>query len=246
MKNYIENQVVIVTGGNGGFGLATAKNLLEFGCKVVITGRNEEKLAVAEKTLNSPNLLAVRADATNVADWKNLIKVTVDTFGQIDVLLNNHGAGVEVAPLTEQSDDTIELCLDINLLSVIKGCREVMKVMQEQGHGHILNVGSACSRYSWPDWSVYTAAKAALIGFTKCIHLEMAQWGGKATMILPGAAQTDFCNAANLDATWMEEYPSSEDFAHTIANAINVPKHVVVQEVSVWGNQQIADMMSPF
>ena len=116
MKNYVKDKVIIITGGSSGFGLAAAGLLLEMGGKVVITGRNPERLATAEKELASSNLLAVQADAVSTADWKRLVQKTNERFGAIDVLVNNHGAGVNIAEVDQQDDATIQNVLDVNLI----------------------------------------------------------------------------------------------------------------------------------
>ena len=93
MKHYIEGKVIIITGGSSGFGLEAARMLLEMGAKVVITGRNQERLDRAAGDLASENLLPVQADAVSSEDWQRLLKVTLDRFARLDVLVNNHGAG---------------------------------------------------------------------------------------------------------------------------------------------------------
>lgn len=246
MKHYVENKVIIVTGGSSGFGLETARILLEMGAKVVITGRNRERLERAAADLSSENLMPVRADAVLSEDWQQLLQATLDRFGRLDVLVNNHGAGVKVAEVAEMKDDDIQTVLDINLVSVIKGCREAVKVMKPQGSGQIVNVSSGCAYYSWPMWATYTAAKAGLVGFTRCLHKEMAEWGGRATSFVPGAARTNFCEAASLDAGWLEGFPGAEEFARTLVHCIDVPENCVIDEAIIWGTRQVKDMLNPY
>ena len=167
-------------------------------------------------------------------------------FGRVDVLVNNHGAGVKVAEVEKMDDQALQEILDINLASVIKGCREVLPVMRKQGSGQIVNVSSGCAHHAWPCWGVYTAAKAGLVVFTRCLHLEMAQWGGKATNFVPGAARTGFCDAAGLDGGWLDGYPSAEEFARTLVHCIDVPDDCFVEEVSIWGTKQVKEMLNPF
>lgn len=243
MENCVKGKVVVITGGSSGFGLEAARLLLELGAKVVITGRNAARLKAAAQELDSQHLLAVKADACKTADWKMLTKKTVATFGRLDVLINNHGAGVKIAPTTEQDDASIAEALDLNIGSVIKGCREVLAVMKKQQSGHIINVASACSYHSWPGWGVYTAAKAGLVAYTRCLHLEMGEWGGKATSFIPGAARTNFCKAANLDDGWQAGYPSALDFARSLVHCVDVPDGTFIEEVSVWGTKQV---LTPF
>ena len=246
MKHHVQDKVVVITGGSSGFGLEAARLLLEMGAKVVITGRNTERLDRAAAELASDDLLAVRADAVSTDDWKQLIAATTERFGQIDVLINNHGAGGKIAEVENLTDEDIAQILDINIASVIKGSREVIGVMKPRGRGHIINVSSACARHSWPCWSVYTAAKAGMVGYTRCLHLEMAEWGGKATCFIPGAARTGFCEAAGIDDDWMEGYPGAVEFAATLVHCADVPDNTVIEEVNVWGTRQIKDMLNPF
>lgn len=247
MEHYVANKVVVITGGTSGFGLETARNLLEMNARVVITGRNADRLQAAKKELNGGrNLLAVQANACQTEDWKQLVKTVIDAWQTIDVLVLNHGAGVKIAPTEEMDDESIAQVLDINIASVIKGAREVIPVMKKAGKGHIVTVASVCAYHSWAGWSVYTAAKAGLVGFTKCLHVEMSEWGGKATMFVPGAARTNFCAAANLDNSWQTDLPGAREFARTLTHCIDVPDNCFIQETRIWGTAQVPEMVNPF
>lgn len=246
MKNYVKNKVIVITGGSSGFGLSAAQLLLKMGGKVVITGRDAARLKAAEKQLHHRDLLAVRADAVKTDDWKKLVKRTVERFDRIDVLVNNHGAGVKIANVEDMDDENLEAVLDLNLTAVIRSCREVIPTMKAGKRGHIVNVSSGCAYHAWPKWAVYTAAKAGMVVFTRSLHLEMAEWGGKATSFIPGAAKTGFCAAAKIDDSWLEGYPSAEDFARTLVHCIDVPDNTVIEEVNVWGTKQVKDMLVPY
>ena len=246
MEYYVKEKSVVITGGSSGFGLEAARILLEMGAHVTITGRNQERLTAAEADLGGENLLGVQADACKSEDWPKLFEAVEKRFGTVDVLVNNHGAGIKVAPLEDLQEQDIEHILDLNLTSVIKGCRHAIGAMKPKGKGHIVNVSSGCARHAWPSWSVYTAAKAGMVLFTRCLHLEMAAWGGKATSFIPGAAKTNFCAAARLDDSWQDGYPSAHDFARTLVHCIDVPENTVIEEVDVWGTEQIPKMVVPY
>ena len=246
MKHYVKDRVIIITGGSSGFGLASARILLDMGAKLVITGRNKERLKKAGRDLAHENLLAVQADAVKTADWQRLVAETKERFGRIDCLVNNHGAGVKIAEVEQMDDESIQAVMDVNIISVIKGCREVIPAMKVQGKGHIINVSSACANYAWPCWSVYSAAKAGMVRFTRCLHLEMAEWGGKATSFVPGAARTEFCAAAGIDDSWQDGYPDAYDFARTLVHTIDVPENSFIDEVSIWGTKQVKEMPRAF
>jgi len=247
MKHYIDGKIIVITGGSSGFGLEAARMLLEMGARVTITGRSAERLNGAVQELGGgENLLAVQADACLTADWKRLIAEVTQRWGGIDVLVLNHGAGVKIANLEDMDDATIQQVMDINIISVMKGAREVIPLMKQRGKGHILTVSSACAYHSWAAFGVYTAAKSGLVGLTKCLHVEMSAWGGKATMFVPGAARTGFCDAAALDSGWQAGYPSAEDFARTLVQCIDVPENCFIQEARIWGTAQVPGMVNPF
>ncbi len=246
MEHYIEDKVVMITGGTSGFGLEAARILLGMGAHVVVTGRDPTRIASAERELDHPELLAVRADAVRTEDWRSSIASALDRFGGIDVLVNNHGAGVKIAEIESMEDEDLAKVLDSNLTSVIKGCREVVRVMKPRGRGHIVNVSSGCAHHSWPSWSVYTAAKAGMVAFTRCLHLEMAAWGGKATSFVPGAARTGFCDAAGIDDEWLAGYPDAHDFARTLVHCVDVPEGTFIEEVNIWGTKQVSEVLNPF
>ena len=226
--------------------MEAARILLEMDARVVISGRDKQRLERAAQDLGATHLLPVQADAVCTGDWQRLLQAALDRFGQVDVLINNHGAGVKIAPVETLEDADIQTILEINLASVIKGCREVIKVMKPRGRGHIVNVSSGCAHYSWPQWATYTAAKAGLLGYTRCLHLEMAEWGGKATSFVPGAARTGFCDAAGIDTQWQEGYPSAYDFARTLVHCVDIPDHCVIDEAIIWGTKQVKDMLNPY
>ncbi len=81
---------------------------------------------------------------------------------------------------------------------------------------------------------------------TRCLHLEMAEWGGKASSFIPGAAKTGFCDAAGIATDWQEGYPDAIDFARTLVHCIDVPDNCVIEEVNIWGTKQIPDMVNPY
>ena len=242
MTDHLRGKTVLITGGSSGFGLATARRLLARGAQVGITGRDAVRLAAAAAALGS-EVLAVRADAVCTRDWLGALEQITSRFGHLDVLVNNHGAGVKIASLEQQDDAAIDDALAINLGSVIRGCREAVGLMKPRGRGHIINVSSVCAHHAWADWGPYSAAKAGVVAFTRVLHLEMQAWGGKASCFTPGAARTGFTSAAHLDDSWQAGLPDGDDFAGELVKVIDVPAHVFVEEVTVWGTRQV---LNPF
>jgi len=246
MKHYIQDKVMIVTGASSGFGEAAACMLNEMGAKLVLTGRTLKTLKAVGKRLIPGTWIAVAADATKTEDWSRVVRKTVQTFGRIDCLINNHGAGIKIATVDMMTDEDFQSVIDTNLTSIMKGARAVIPVMKKTGFGHVVNVSSGCAHFAWPSWSVYTAAKTGMVGFTRCLHKEMESWGGKATCFIPGAARTNFCANAKIDNSWMEGYPTAEDFARTLVHCVDVPPNCVIDEVSIWGTRQVKEMLSAY
>lgn len=237
MRNHCSGRTVLISGGSHGIGLALATLLTELGARVAITGRDPQRLQAAAAMLGDQSL-TIAADASVAQTWPEVIETTVARWGGIDAYIACHGAGGRIAPLVEQDSASIATTIATNLTAVIEGCRAVLPVMQKAGRGHIITVGSACTFHSWPSWSVYTAAKAGLAGFTRCLHGEMVAWGGKASLFCPGATRTGFQQAAGLEVD-LTNYPDAHDMAELLLGMLNVPAHVVVEDLSAWGTAQV-------
>ena len=108
--------------------------------------------------------------------------------------------------------------------------------MKEQGDGIIINISSVCAKHAWGGWSVYAAAKAGVLNFTKGLYVELRPYGAKATCIIPAAASTGFQENAGIGA--VEQTLTPDDIANAVFYAANQPKGVVVEEMTVWGTSQ--------
>lgn len=229
------NKIVVVTGATGGYGLATAKKFKEQGDVVIIASRNEEKVrrVVAEFGFDSGFVI----DVTDYARWSALKEYVTTTYGRIDVLVNNAGCGVKIADTVEQTKDTIDSAVSTNLNSVIYGSSLFGAMMKEQRDGIIINISSVCATHCWGGWSVYAAAKAGVLNFTKGLYVELQPYGVRATCIIPASAATDFQKNAGIDD--VEQSLSVDDIANAVVYAAYQPKGVVVEEMTVWGTSQV-------
>lgn len=228
------NRIVVITGATGGYGLATAKKFKEDGDKVIIASRNKEKVENVVREYGFEDGFVI--DVTDFDKWVALKEYIVDKYGRIDVLVNNAGGGVCIADTTEQTKEDIEKAVSLNLTSTIFGSKIFGNMMKEQKDGIIINISSVCARHCWGGWSVYAAAKAGVLNFTKGLYVEMRPYGVRATCVIPAAASTDFQRNAGI----AEENQTLrvEDVANAIVYAANQPKGVVVEELTVWGTSQ--------
>ena len=171
---------VLVTGGGSGYGYGIAKVLAKAGAQVWISGRDEAKLNAAAAELG---VQAIRADVTSGADWDRVM----DTIGDLDVLVNNAGAGGHLVAVAEQSDTDIAATIATNLTGVIMGCSRAARTMCARRTGAIINISSVCALYAWPTWSVYTAAKAGLAKFSHGLYNECRPYGVRVTCLTPSS-----------------------------------------------------------
>lgn len=232
------NKIVIITGATSGYGLATAKKFKECGDTVIIASRNAEKV---NKIANEFGFDGFVIDVTDYSKWQELKEYVINKYGKIDVLVNNAGCGVSIVDTTEQTQETIDKTIAINLNSVIYGSNVFGNVMKVQKDGIIINISSVCARHCWGGWSVYAAAKAGVLNFTKGLYVELQKHGVRATCIIPASASTDFQKSAGIDE--VVQSLSVEDIANAVHYAAYQPKGVVVEEMTVWGTAQVVEPM---
>ncbi len=188
----LKNKVAIVTGGGRGIGKAIAIAYAAEGAYVVIAARSEDQLkdVADEISSNGGNVLAVPTDLRNRTEVENLVQKTIDSYGQIDILVNN--AGINPRGLfLETTDQEWDDVWKINVMAVVHCCRAVLPVMQKQGRGNIINIGSGMGQVGHANLSIYCASKAALHGLTQAIAEEVWQDGIIANVLIPGPVKTD-------------------------------------------------------
>ncbi|ODA31939.1 SDR family oxidoreductase [Planctopirus hydrillae] len=225
---------VIVTGGSRGYGSGIAEAFVNAGHHVWITGRDLTSLESAAHRIGAE---AFVADATDSVGWDRLIDSVLSTTGRLDVLVNNAGEGVRIAPVSEQSDDDMHRSVSSNLIGAMLGSRRAAAIMQEQGDGLIVNIGSVCSKHAWGGWSVYSAAKAGLLMFTRCLLTEMRPHGVRVTSILPSWGQTEFTDSANLPSRGADVEAlciSPDDLGRLVVHISELPPHLVAEEITLW------------
>jgi NAD(P)-dependent dehydrogenase (short-subunit alcohol dehydrogenase family) len=229
-----KNQTVIVTGGSRGYGVGIAEAFVKAGARVWITGRNE---AVLRETAQRIGATPFVADVADGGAWDRLISEVMSASGRLDVLVNNAGEGVKIGPAAEQTDETVARSLASNLTGAILGCRRAAAIMQRQRSGLIVNIGSVCAKHAWPGWSVYSAAKAGLLQFTRCLLTEMRPYGVRVTSVLPSWGKTDFTDAADLpprEAGVLAQCIAPEELGALIVQLAQMPAHLVTEELTLW------------
>ena len=225
------NRIVLITGASSGYGKAMAKAFKENGDTVVMTARNIEKLNAAKEEIGGD--LAFQMDVTNPLDWDRAVETIKKMYGKVDILVNNAGGGIAIKEVSEFTVDEIDATIKLNLNSVIYGCRAFADMMKAQKSGTMINISSVCARQCWPTWSVYAAAKAGVLNFSKGMYLEMQPYGVRVSCVVPSSASTGFQSACGIGETTDKLLP--EDIAETVLYIANLPARAVVEDVTVWG-----------
>jgi 3-hydroxybutyrate dehydrogenase len=189
----LEGRAAIVTGSTSGIGLGIARALAEAGSAVMLNGFGDKKeIDIQRMSLAAVNDVDVAYSDADMSDSKsiaNLADHATKCFGQIDIIVNN--AGIQhVSPIEAFPPEKWDLILAINLSSAFHLVRTLFPVMKENGFGRIINVSSAHGLIASPYKSAYVAAKHGIIGFSKTIALEGAEFGITSNAICPGYVWT--------------------------------------------------------
>jgi NAD(P)-dependent dehydrogenase (short-subunit alcohol dehydrogenase family) len=186
MMKRLEGKVAVVTGGNSGIGLATAKRLKQEGARIAISGRSQKTLEEAVRTIGN-GVLAVRADVAKFADLDKLYAEVSQKLGRIDVLFVNAGVAKNV-PLAETSESTFDEQFDINIKGAYFTIQKALPLLND-GASIILNTSVVDNRGT-PGTSAYAATKAALRSLARTAAAELAGRGIRVNTVAPGPIAT--------------------------------------------------------
>lgn len=244
MAESLQGKVAVISGVGSGFGKATAELFAAADrVNLVLIDRNEAALnatADACKAAGS-QVIALAGDVTRPDTFERALAEALAAFGKVDFLINYAGGALKVAPIEEMDDEINRRIIDLNLTSTIMSCRTFTPQFKQQGFGKIINVSSACDRRSWPGWSVYSAAKAGVNAFTKCLYTELRPHGIAVTLLVPGGSNTGFQSAAQgvTKFEWDEELAvRPEHFADMVYQTCALTRGGCVSEMLVYGLAQ--------
>jgi len=190
----MQGKVAIVTGGNGGIGLAAAQLFARRGARVVITGRREAEGLEAVRKIKGEGGEAhfIKADVSIEADVRRMVDETVSKYGGLHYAFNNAGVeGVTGVPVVEQTEANYRHTFDINVLGVLLSMKHQIPAIIKSGGGAIVNNASVAGTIGMPGVSVYVASKHAVIGLTKVAALEASKLGVRVNSMSPAVIQTD-------------------------------------------------------
>jgi 3-oxoacyl-[acyl-carrier protein] reductase len=226
----LRNATVLITGGSSGIGHAIAKTFSDAGARVAITGRDESRLRQAAQVLKA---VPIRADVSNEDDVKRTYREVLESFGHLDVLVNNAGSGV-FKNLIEIDRATFDAVFATNVTGAMLMAREAAKHFIERRSGNIVNIGSTASLRGAAHGTAYYASKFALRGMTECWRAELRQHNIRVFLINPSEVLTSFAAAAGFDQKQNPTKLRGEEVAHMVKAVLEMDDRGFTPELSIF------------
>lgn len=220
----------LVTGGTSGIGLAIANTLTEAGARVAITGRDAGRLARATKAVDA---LAIQADVSREADVTRTYREVLDTFGHLDVLVNNAGIGV-FKPLADMDLTSFDAVFATNVTGAMLMAREAARHFISRQSGNIVNIASTAALRGAANGTAYYASKFALRGMTECWRAELRPHNIRVFLVNPSEVLTGFAAVAGFP---QKEHPSKlrgDEIAHIVKAVLEMDDRGFTPELTVF------------
>ncbi len=239
--NTFENKVIIITGGSSGIGAAIARRLGREGATVALAARHEDKLKAVCEAVTSEGGKAASfvVDVTRQEDVTEMVNKVAETFGRVDVMVNNAGL-MAMAPLSACKTDEWDRMIDINIKGLLYGVAAVWPIFEKQQSGHFINLSSVAGlRVSAGVGTVYSATKFAVKAISEGIRMESA---GKfrSTVIYPGFIESDLMYGSSdktsregIIAAYKQFAISADRIGDAVAYAVSQPEDTSVNEITI-------------
>ena len=240
MEHPLTNKVVIITGASSGIGAATARALVDLGCRVTLAARSGDRLHALAAEL-APGALAIPTDVTVESDVKQMVAKTLERFGRVDVLFAN--AGVYIPGQVAEGDPAAwARLIDVNVTGVMRCVHAVLPHMLAQHSGDIL-VTSSISGLIDIQWEpIYSASKHAIQGFVHTLRRQVAAAGIRVGAIAPGMVANElwgFTESAQIERQIASRASlRSEDVAQAVVFMLSQPPHVTIRDLVILPQNQ--------
>jgi len=225
-------KTVVVTGAGRGIGAAIVETLAESGkYRFVLAARTASELDALAEVCRERGVeaIAIPTDVTSEAQVQNLFRKTLETFGVVDVLINNAGAGV-FKSILETTLEEWRSVFDVNATSAFLCSRDAFQIMSQRQSGVIINIASVVGIAGYPDQAAYTASKHAMVGLTKVLAAEGKEYGIKAHVICPGGVDTEMAAQARPDLD-RDILIKPEIVAETVQFLLELPPGVSIDTI---------------
>ena len=192
----LKNKVAVVTGVGSGIGKAISNAFADEGACLGIGDINEDLLSktVEELNIKSSQVKSLKTDVSDEEQVKKLIDETVNTFGKLDIIVNNVSVAIGGYPITDMSNDDWQKIIGINFSSVFYGCKHSIPYLKKNNGGSIINIASVQAHNPLPGWAAYAGIKGGVISMTRNIASEFGPYNIRANTISPGTIATEMVN----------------------------------------------------
>ena len=240
-------KTVLITGATSGIGLGCARKFAENGDRLILTGRNEEKLksVCQELAAQGTEVLPLVFDVRDRAAATAAVSSLPENWSEIDVLINNAGLALGLEPEYEGDPDDWETMIDTNIKGLLTMTRLIVPGMVERDHGHVINIGSVAGDAAYAGGNVYCATKSAVKALSDGLRIDVADTAVRVTNLKPGLVETNFSNVRFHGDTGRAKklYTgirplTGDDIADVAVYAANAPAHVQIAEVLILATHQ--------
>lgn len=225
----IKNCRTLITGGSKGIGFAIAETMRMMGAKIAITGRDQNLLNKAARTLG---VIPIVSDVRNELDCERVVKKTLEELGGLDVLVNNAGVS-HYSSVESMQTKHFENVWTTNVVGPMVMTREVIPTFKKQKRGAIVNIGSTAALRGYENASAYVATKFALRGMTQCWQEELRRYNIRIFLVNPSEVQTNFGKKTGPKRLFPNKlYP--QDIAHAVVSCLAMENRSFVPEIVIY------------
>lgn len=218
-RRSLNGKVVAITGGARGIGKATATALVAKGCRVAI---GDLDVSLAEETASGlgGGTIALALDVTDRSSFEKFLEETERQLGPVDAVVNNAGI-MPATPFVDETEESVQRQIDINLHGVITGTQLAIKRLQPRGSGYIVNIASQAGKAGLPGIATYSATKHAVVGLSESVRAELRGSGVEVLCVMPTVVNTEL--TSGVGQRWVKPV-EAEDVADEIVDAMEVPR----------------------
>ncbi len=221
---------VLITGGSLGLGKETARRLGDRGARVVITGRDPQRIQAAAEEVGAHPVVA---DVASDSDIDRTFAETLHALGGLDVLINNAGIGVH-RPLSELTREDFRKVFEVNVFGAAMMAKRAAKIFEDQGRGNIVNVASTSGLRGYANGSVYSASKFALRSMSECWRAEMRPHNIRVIQVNPSYVPTAFGRDDRQEKPEEAGKLTPGEIAHAIVGALEMDDRGFIPELTVF------------
>jgi len=227
----VKGKNIIITGGSLGIGKETARDLVEKGANVLITGRSESRLIEAKRYTGAKIIEFDISDHENISD--NAVKCIDILDGRVDVLINNAGIGVRRSVDELTIEDFLKV-FNVNVFGLALFTKEIVPHMIKESYGTIINIGSTASLKGYKNGSIYSSSKFAVRCLTQCWQAELRPHNIRVCQVNPSEVTTAFGNSERVERENVDNKLTSKEISHSIISAIEMDDRGFINELNIW------------